>query len=56
MDSHMYHAHGQDRRKPAEEQTPPPPEKRERRTPKPAPKEGEQETRKGSRWFARPES
>ena len=58
MDSHKFHAHKIDRRKPTEEKTPPPPDKREREKPKPKDDGGgnsKKEKRSGSRWFDRPE-
>lgn len=59
MDSHMYYAHGEDRRAAPETQTPPAPERRERRAPaKATPKSddgGEQQKPKKSVWFRRPE-
>lgn len=55
MGSHMYHSHGEDRRKSREQQTPPPPEKKERRQTQTAPKDdggGEGKTKsKESIWF-----
>lgn len=56
MDSHMYSAHGVDRRQTEENKTPPPPERKQ--STKTAPKDdgGEgQQQRKKSRWFDRPE-
>jgi hypothetical protein len=56
MESHMFHAHGEDRRQTEENKTPPPPERKPKQQQKTQPvTDGEPQKKKGNPWFRRPE-